>query len=190
MADVLISDLTTGVPNGSNFIPYTTSSVTNKTLVSSITAACQPVNYIGASVTKASMTGVAADTITDCNFNSAPLDSSGFFNSVASNSRLTVPAGLGGIYLVTGYLTVSTTNAYTKNSILITKTSTSTSVIARNDTSIGGNGVDVSMTASAIVSLVPTDFIKLQGYCQGFYGSTPSNNLFKTPTLSMIRLGT
>ena len=186
MADVLISDLTTGVPNGSNFIPYTTSSVTNKTLVSSITASCQPVNYIGASVTKASMTGVAADTITDCNFNSAPLDSSGFFNSVASNSRLTVPAGLGGIYLVTGYLTVSTTTAYNKNSILIVK---NTGTIVRNDTSIGGNGVDVSMTASAIVSLVPTDFIKLQGYCQGFYGSTPSN-LFKTPTLSLIRLGT
>jgi hypothetical protein len=186
MADVTISDLTTGVPSGSNFIPYTTSSDTNKTLVSSITAACQPVNYIGASITKATNTSIVADTITDCNFNSATFDPNGFFNSGASNSRLTVPTGLGGIYLVTGYLTVSTTNAYTKNSILLVK---NTGVLVRNDTSIGGNGVDVSMTVSAIVSLVPTDYIRLQGYCQGFYGSTPSN-LFKTPTLSMIRLGT
>jgi hypothetical protein len=183
MADVLISDLTTGVPNGSNFIPYTTGSATNKTLVSSLTAACQPINFVGASITKATNTGIIADTITDCNFNTTTFDSNGFFNSGVSNSRLTVPAGLGGIYLVTGYLTISTTNAYTKNSILIVKNS---GVIVRDDTSIGGNGVDVSMTVSAIVSLVPTDYIKLQGYCQGFW----STNTFKNTTLSLIRLGT
>jgi hypothetical protein len=185
MADVLISDLTTGVPNGSNFIPYTTSSVTNKTLVSSITAACQPVNYIGASVTKATQTGVTANVITDCDFQSTPIfDSNGFYNVSVSNSRLTVPSGLGGIYLITGYLTTSTTSAYYKNSILLVK-NTGT-VIARNDTSIGLNGVDVSMTISAIVSLVAPDYIRLRGVCESFN----SGNTFKTPTLSMIRLGT
>jgi hypothetical protein len=184
MADVLISDLTTGVPNGSNFIPYTTSSVTNKTLVSSITAACQPVNYIGASVTKSTQTGIIANTITDCDFQSTPIfDSSGFYNVSTSNSRLTVPASLGGIYLVTGYLTTSTTSAYYKNSILLVK-NTGT-VIARSDTSIGLNGVDVSMTISAIVSLVATDYLRLRGFCENFN----STNTFKTPTLSMIRLG-
>jgi hypothetical protein len=184
MADVLISDLTTGVPNGSNFIPYTTGSVTNKTLVSSLTAACQPVNFVGASVTKTTQTGIIADTITDCDFNISTFDSNGFFSIGVSNSRLTVPAGLGGIYLVTGYLTVSTTNAYTKNSILLVK-NTST-IVVRNDTSIGGNGVDVAMTTSAIVSLVPTDYLRLRGYCQGFW----STNTFKNPTLSLIRIGT
>jgi len=183
MADVLISDLTTGVPNGSNFIPYTTSSDTNKTLVYSITAACQPVNYIGASVTKATMTGILANVETDCNFNSTTFDSSGFYNNAVSNSRLTVPSGLGGIYLITGYLTTSTTSAYYRNGILLVK-NTGT-VIARNDTSIGLNGVDVPMTISAIVSLVATDYIRLRGICENFY----STNTFKTPTLSMIRLG-
>jgi hypothetical protein len=186
MADVLISDLTTGVPNGSNFIPYTTSSVTNKTLVSSITAACQPVNYIGASVTKSTQTGIIANTITDCDFQSTPIfDSSGFYNNAVSNSRLTVPAGLGGIYLVTGYLTISATNAYTKNSIFLVKNTSVSVPIARNDTSIGLNGVDVSMTISAIVSLVASDYIRLRGFCENFN----STNTFKTPTLSMIRLG-
>jgi len=183
MADVTISDLTTGVPSGSNFIPYTTSSDTNKTLVSSITAACQPVNYIGASITRATMTGVVANVNTDCNFNSPTFDSSGFYNNAVSNSRLTVPAGLGGIYLVTGYLTTSTTSAYYKNSIILVK---NVSVIVRNDTSIGLNGVDVPMTTSAIVSLVAGDYIRLQGNCENFFNT----NSFKTPTLSMIRLGT
>jgi len=40
MADVTISQLNTGVPSGSHFIPYSTgvSGLTNKTLVSSLTA--------------------------------------------------------------------------------------------------------------------------------------------------------
>lgn len=183
MADVLISDLTTGVPNGSNFIPYTTGSVTNKTLVSSLTAACQPVNFVGASITKATQTGITANVITDCNFNSPTFDSSGFFNSGVSNSRLTVPAGLGGIYLATGYLTTSTTSAYYRNSILIVK---NVSAIVRNDTSIGLNGVDVPMTTSAIVSLAAGDYVRLQGLCENFN----STNTFKNPTLSLIRIGT
>ena len=185
MADVTISSLDTSIPAGSNFIPYTNGSVTNKTLASSLTAACQPINYIGASVTKTSQTGVIANTITDCDFQSTPIfDSSGFYNVSTSNSRLTVPTGLGGIYLVTGYNTISTTSAYYKNSLLLVK-NTGT-VIARNDTSIGLNGVDVSMTISAIVSLVATDYIRLRGFCENFN----STNTFKTPTLSMIRLGT
>jgi len=187
MADVLISDLTTGVPNGSNFIPYTTSSVTNKTLVSSITAACQPVNYIGASVYRVSNTNITANVITDCDFQTTPIfDSSGFYNSAVSNSRLTVPAGLGGMYLITGYLTTSTTSAYYRNSIMLVKNTSVSVPIARNDTSIGLNGVDVPMTISAIVPLVATDYIRLRGLCESFY----STNTFKTPTLSMIRLGT
>jgi len=38
MADVTITELSTGVPAGSNFIPFSTDNTTNKTLVSSITA--------------------------------------------------------------------------------------------------------------------------------------------------------
>jgi hypothetical protein len=182
MADVSISDLTTGVPAGSNFIPYATASDTNKTLVSSITAASQPLNYVGASVTKATNASIVANVITDCNFNTTTYDSNGFFNSGLSNSRVTVPAGLGGIYLVTGYLTTSTTSAYYKNSIILVKSS---GVIARNDASIGQNGIDVFMTTSAIVSLAAGDYVRLQGFCENFYGT----NTFKTPTLSLIRLG-
>jgi len=40
MADVTISQLNTGIPSGSHFIPYSTgvSGTTNKTLVSSLTS--------------------------------------------------------------------------------------------------------------------------------------------------------
>jgi len=187
MADVSISDLSTGVPSGSNFIPFTTGSDTNKTLVSSITAACQPVNYIGASVYRVSNANITANVITDCDFQTTPIfDSSGFYNNAVSNSRLTVPAGLGGMYLVTGYLTISTTNAYTKNSIFLVKNTSVSVPIARNDTSIGLSGAEVSMSISAIVPLVATDYIRLRGFCENFY----STNTFRTPTLSMIRLGT
>lgn len=183
MADVSISDLTTGVPLGSDFIPYTTGSVTNKTLVSSITAASQPLNYVGASVFKGVNSGAVNSTILTCSFNSVTFDSNGFYNAaVAGNTRLTVPAGLGGMYLITGYLTTSTTNAYAKNSILLIR---NTVTMVRNDTSMGGNGLEVAMTTSTIASLAAGEYIRLQGFCDGFW----SLNQFKDATLTMIRLG-
>lgn len=181
MADVSISDLTTGVPAGSNFIPYATASDTSKTLVSSITAASQPLNYVGASVTKGVNTGAVNSTILTCSFNSTIFDSNGFFSS-GSNTRLTVPAGLGGMYLITGSLITLTTNAYAKNSILLVRNTVN---MVRNDTSMGGNGLEVAMTASVIASLAAGEYIRLQGFCDGFW----STNQFKDASLSMIRLG-
>lgn len=183
MADVLISDLTPGVPTGSALLPYSEGGTTYSTYAGSLTGSNQPLKIVGASITKATNLSIVANTITDCNFNTTTFDSNTFFNSVISNSRLTVPAGLGGIYLVTGYLTISTTSAYYKNSILIVK---NTSAIVRNDTSIGLNGVDVSLTTSTIVSLAAGDYVRLQGFCENFFNT----NTFKNPTLSLIRLGT
>jgi hypothetical protein len=187
MADVTISDLTTGVPNGSNFIPYTTSSVTSKTLVSSLTAACQSANAIGARVTKATQTGVTANTPTDALFFTTEFDTNGFFDLATNPTWLRVPAGLGGIYNIAGGLTTSTTSAYYRNSIYIIKRASSTdTIITQQDTSIGLNGVDVPMSISCTLKLVAGDVIKLRGNCENFYAA----NGFKLASLSLVRLGT
>ena len=187
MADVLISDLTTGVPNGSNFIPFTTGSATNKTLVSSLTAASQPVNCIGARVTKATQTGVVANTPTDAQFFTTEFDTNGFFDLATNPTWLRVPTSLGGIYNIAGGLTTSTTSAYYRNSIYIIKRASSTdTIIVQNDTSIGLNGVDVPLAISCTIRLAAGDVIKLRGNCENFYGV----NSFKNASLSLVRLGT
>jgi hypothetical protein len=185
MADVTISSLDTSIPAGSNFIPYTNGSVTNKTLVSSITAACQPLKIVGASVSKTgSQTGVVNDTFTTVSFNATALwDTNAFYNGT---NKLTVPTGYDGIYSINARLTVSTAAVYYKNSIAIMKNDVSTSYIGQTDTSLGVNGLDVAMTTSIIHSLVAGDSIKLRGYCQSFY----STNAFTNMVLTMVRIGT
>lgn len=186
MADVTISDLNLGVPAGSHVIPYSTGTggTTNKTLVSSLTAGLatnNDVRYIGCVVSNSTAQVINGNAITILNFNSETIDTDSFHNNTTNNSRITIPSGLGGMYLIIGTATTSTTTAYIKNSILIFRNGVAA---VRNDTSIGGNGVDVGMNISYLTALQAGDYIELAAFCQSFW----SQNQVIGQTLSLTRI--
>jgi hypothetical protein len=63
--------------------------------------------FVGCSLTKSANQSLSNATLTAITFDGEKFDTDGFHDNVTNNSRMTIPSGKGGYYLITGNLTFS-----------------------------------------------------------------------------------
>jgi hypothetical protein len=64
--------------------------------------------FVGCQATSNTNQTIANNTLTAINWNTETFDSDGFHDNVTNNSRMTIPSGKGGKYLVTALLQIET----------------------------------------------------------------------------------
>ena len=93
-------------------------------------------------------------------FNSERWDTDGYHDTVSNNSRLTIPAGRAGKYLISGTIRFATNS--TGYRVLAINLNGTTQLAVWTITAING---DVSaLTISTIYNLAETDYVELQAY--------------------------
>jgi hypothetical protein len=115
--------------------------------------------FVGASVYKSANQSIANATETTITFALENYDSDAFFDAGTSTTRLVVPAGKGGKYLITA------TNTYNSNStgqriVYMYKNTTSVNAVVFNN----GGSVDTTIISSYVVSLAATDYVELKTF--------------------------
>jgi hypothetical protein len=115
--------------------------------------------FVGANIYKTSAQSIANATFTNVNFEAENFDTDGFHSTVTNTSRMTIPTGKNGKYLVTANL------AFDTNS-----TGIRACVIRKNNadyakgTWIGAFNESAVLVATQIIDLVATDYIEIQVY--------------------------
>jgi Collagen triple helix repeat (20 copies) len=145
-----------------------------------------PVPWVGAGVS--TFVGVrayhnaaqamTANVVTYLAFNQERYDSDLFHDVATNNSRLTVPAGKGGKYRITGNVEWSTGGAGTINVFIAVNRTT---IIAKESTTLGDGVANpaISQQVSTTYDLVPGDFVEL-----GAYANVASLNINSTGNYS------
>jgi hypothetical protein len=117
------------------------------------------VTFSGCQVTQGSAQSIANASIVTLNFNTETFDVDGYHDNVTNNSRLTVPAGKTGYFLIHAKLNM-TANATGSYQGLITKNGGQIKTFAsKNNTGING---EPSITF--VASGVPTDYFEFKVY--------------------------
>ena len=122
---------------------------------------------VGASVTRTATQSISNSTETAMQFTAEDWDSNNFHDNATNNSRLTVPTGLGGYYLMTSWIPWPS-GSY-RRFIDIWKNSQATGkLLVRSDSS--GNTGEFSQAISIMEFLVAGDYVELYVW-QGSGGS-------------------
>jgi hypothetical protein len=119
-------------------------------------------------------------------FTAERFDTDTFHDNVTNNSRLTVPAGLGGTYLIAAHVEFAA-NATGQRQLRIVLNNTSS--LARQDAVPQAAGIPTSMSLATVALLVAGDYVELVAL-QSSGGNLDVNavNLY-TPEFSMQRVG-
>jgi len=91
------------------------------------------------------------------NFNQESFDSDGFHDNSTNNSRITIPSGKGGKYLVGASMTFAA-NATSGRRMSILKNGT---IISTGEAQQARNVGGTSLSASTLVALVATDYVEI-----------------------------
>jgi len=116
--------------------------------------------FVGASIYNNASQAISNTTWTTLNFNSEVFDTDTFHDTSTNNSRITIPSGKNGKYLITAKWHFQG-NASGSDRL---------GAIKKNGTAIGsyrginGNASSVGWGASVILDLVATDYIELEVY--------------------------
>jgi hypothetical protein len=118
-----------------------------------------PYGFIGARATRTTdMTGIVTATPTVVAFNGTDsYDTDGFHDPVTNNSRMTIPAGLGGKYLITASVTWDTSTAGALRSTIIFKNGAIAGSFSRT-----APASYAAQSVSDILDLIPGDYIEIQ----------------------------
>lgn len=146
-------------------------------------------SFVGCSLYTSSDVSVANSTVVTVGFNNELYDSNSFHDNATNNSRITIPTGFGGKYLVTAHL------AYQENA-----TGYREWRIAKNGSDIVGyqsgavlSSAFYSSAYSTVINLVAGDYIEMRavqnsGGTRLLYGSN-SLGLFQATTFGVAYLG-
>lgn len=93
--------------------------------------------------------------------NANTFDTDGFHSTSTNTTRLTIPAGLGGIYLVTGQITWDSSNAGIRELDIFRNGGASADGFVRQ---INSGGNRMTQTLTRIASLAAGDYLELAGY--------------------------
>jgi hypothetical protein len=116
--------------------------------------------YVGAQVTNTSSQSIPNGTYTTLNFQSENFDTDGFHDNSTNNSRLTIPAGKGGKYLITTQINFAN-NSTGLRIIEITKNGGATLAQSMFSPISGSTS---TFAFSCVVSAVATDYFTMQAY--------------------------
>ena len=121
--------------------------------------------FHGASVIRSSGTqSIAHNTFTPVQFNGENFDTDGFHDNATNNSRLTVPTGLGGYYVVFGNLGL-VGPAPDKQIIAQFAKNGTELVYTRLRIRLGGSSADnTGVHIGAVLSLAAGDYVTLTAY--------------------------
>lgn len=119
------------------------------------------VTYVGAQVTNTSAQSISNGTYTAINFQSEVFDTDGFHDNSTNNTRLTIPAGKGGKYLITGQANFAS-NASGFRAIAIMKNGGASQIAYANTNPISGSSFTFAF--SCVVSAVATDYYEMNVY--------------------------
>jgi hypothetical protein len=141
--------------------------------------------FVGASIYNNASQSISNTTWTTLNFNSEVFDTDTFHDTASNNSRITIPSGKNGKYLIVAKWHFQG-NASGSDRL---------GGIKKNGTNIGtyrginGNASSVGWGASVILDLVATDYIELEVYqdsggnLNAFGGSAPEYNFLQVQFL-------
>ena len=122
--------------------------------------------YVGCQVSKSAQQAVSNDTDTAVSFDTEANDSNGFHDNATNNSRLTIPAGKGGKYLVFASLQWQRENAEAQRSFTIKKNGTT--VVSGADfgrfVATSSSQLTCRTTMTNILSLDAADYIQMIAY--------------------------
>lgn len=113
--------------------------------------------FVGCRASNSVAQSIPTSVTTAVTFNTESFDTDGFHSTTTNTSRMTVPSGKGGKYLVTGGATFAT-NATGNREIYIYKNGNQYSSAFSPGTSVGSTSVVIS----DIVTLSPTEYVEIR----------------------------
>ena len=128
----------------------------------------------GCSLYRGSGQTISDNTATILTFDNEYFDTDAFHDNSTNTSRITIPAGLGGKYLITGLVYLPDNNATGNRILRIFKNGTGGTRLVNNHSP--GNAVAQYIQAQIVVSLIATDYVELQAL------QTSGGNLIYYPT--------
>jgi hypothetical protein len=115
--------------------------------------------YVGASVYMSAAQSIANNSFVTLNFNAENFDTNAFHDNSTNNSRLTVPAGKAGKYIVTLQASMDANTAGTRYAYIKLNGST---VVGRVQLSPTTAGNAWYVTVVAVLDLIATDYVEAQ----------------------------
>ena len=117
--------------------------------------------FVGAQVTNTSAQSISNGAYTALNFQSEVYDTDGFHDNATNNSRLTIPTGKGGKYLLTCQANFAS-NSSGFRAIAIMKNGSASQIAYANSSPISGSSFTYAF--SCVVSAVATDYFQMNVY--------------------------
>lgn len=118
-------------------------------------------NAHGVRAYRANAQSTTSGTLADISFGNESFDTDGYHDNTTNPTRLTVPAGLAGLYMITGQITW-TAVASSDNRILRLRKNGATDVSEAIQKSINTAGLNDSMQIVGQLQLVAGDYIELR----------------------------
>jgi len=119
--------------------------------------------YVGANVYKTATQSVSNGTWTNITYDAENFDTDAFHDNSTNNTRMTIPSGKNGKYLVTANITFAA-NADGVRACMIRKNGAD---YARGNFIVPFASADAGLIATATLDLVATDYIEIQVYKDG-----------------------
>jgi hypothetical protein len=117
-------------------------------------------SFVGVRVNKSAGQSLVTNTFTVATWDQEDFDTNSMHDNVTNNSRLTVPSGKGGYYLITGVMSYATNGTgyrrsfFTKNGVFAN--------IGANTQINGSTGQPETLTSSFVVALSAGDYVEMQ----------------------------
>lgn len=121
-----------------------------------------PYGFIGARVHSTATQSVATATGVLATFNTEDFDTDGFHSTVTNTSRMTIPTGLGGKYLLTGYIYWGAGLA----GVHIIRFFKNGAALSPQVLDVG-SAVGLGQVATTVLDLVAGDYVEINVYHQG-----------------------
>jgi hypothetical protein len=122
-------------------------------------------SFVGCALKVSTGQSLNSGTETIINFDQEDFDTDAFHDNVTNNSRITIPAGKAGKYLIQGKVTFPSSpggnTSYRRMSIKLNTTTYFTSTQSNNATDGGGNNFNRTVEISQIINLSVGDFVTL-----------------------------
>lgn len=117
--------------------------------------------FVGAQVTNTSAQSISNGTYTAVNFQSEVYDTDGFHDNATNNTRLTIPSGKAGKYLITAQANFAS-NSSGFRAIAIMKNGSASQIAYANSAPI--SGTSFTFAFSCVVSAAVADYYEMNVY--------------------------
>lgn len=152
-AAVTATEFNTHIRDNLNWLKgaFTQLNVTSDSAKAKITPA-----LVGARVYKAAAQGITTGVSTAIQFDTERFDSDAFHDNVTNNTRLTIPASMGGYYVFGAHIQFNASATGYRQVAIVVNATTSLAVA----TTPAISGVDLNMSVAALYQLAATDYIE------------------------------